>query len=194
MQIQLSVFMIMWDGIPTGADLVRRDGREWIKRSHAVDGERISIKHTYGNVMVKSCLARPSWTFAIYLRQLVDIFAAPPEPWETKQCEVMSLLRLIETSCRALWADRDLPSACATAAQMYSLCVHVSAAHTPSIKQDGGHVSSLEKTPKKALFFSAMDAICKLEVKRHSRRSCCCSQSLKKLFSKTNLHSRHLML
>lgn len=111
--------MIMWDGIPMGADLVRRDGRERMKRSHAVDGERISIKHTHGNVMASSCLTRSAWTFAIYLRQLVDIFAAPPKPWETQQCEVMSLLRLIGTSCRALWAARDLPSACGAAAHMY---------------------------------------------------------------------------
>lgn len=100
----------MWNWIHVGADLVTKDGREWIKPSHATDGERGSIKHTCGNVIANPRLTQSSWTSAIYSRQLLDIFAAPPKPLETKQCKVMSLLWLIQTSCGALWAVRDLPS------------------------------------------------------------------------------------
>lgn len=63
----------------------------------------------------------------------------------------MSLLRFIETSCRALWAVKDLPSVCVKhSTDVQLMCVHAFAVHTPSIKQDSEHVSSLEK---KYLFF-----------------------------------------
>lgn len=39
------------------------------------------------------------WHRAASRRQLVDVFAAPPYLCETKQCEVMSLLPLMQTSC-----------------------------------------------------------------------------------------------
>lgn len=48
----------MRNGIHMGADLVTMDGRGWIKASHAVDGERISIKHTYRNGTVNSSLTQ----------------------------------------------------------------------------------------------------------------------------------------
>lgn len=156
-----------------GADLVRRDGREPMKRSHVLDGERISIKHTYRNVIVNSCLTRSAWTFAIYLRQLVDIFAAPPKPWETQQCEVMSLQRLIATSCRPYGLPQiylQLVPPQHTCTLMCS-CFCCSA---PTIKQDRGHVSSL----KKNFIFFRDGSNLKIR-KRHSRCICCCSQSLK---------------
>lgn len=61
---------------------------------------------------------------AVYKRQLVDVFAAPPKLWKTKQCEVMSLLLLMQTSCVVLWAAWDLNSVCVRA-QMYSVCARV---------------------------------------------------------------------
>lgn len=51
-------------------------------------------------------------------------FAAPPKQRDTKQSKVMSLLQLMQTSCAALWAARDLCSVC-VGPRTSGVCVHV---------------------------------------------------------------------
>lgn len=57
---------------------------------------------------------------ALYWRQLVDVFAAPPKLCKTKQCEVMSLLLLMQTSCAASRQTQHLKSVC----PLTLMCAH----------------------------------------------------------------------
>lgn len=63
-------------------------------------------------------------------RQLVEVFAAPPKLPKTKQCEVMSLLPLMQTSCVTLWAAWDLKPVsvcvCVWITDVLYVCAHVS--------------------------------------------------------------------
>lgn len=133
--------MIIWDGIHTGADLVTQDGCEGMKRSHAADGERLAIRRTYRNVIASSCRTQSFWTFAIYLRQLVDIFAAPPKLWETSDVITTTYINQL----RGLMGCGSFTFNLCRSTDVQLTCARVSAAHTPSIKQDWGHVLSCTK-------------------------------------------------
>lgn len=104
------------------------DGTErsvWLEKlitlSHAVEGDRINLSK---NPFLTTTARLLNLLCAVYYwGQLVDVFAAPPKLWKTKQCEVMSLLLLMQTSCVALWEAWDLNSVCVST-QMGIMCAH----------------------------------------------------------------------
>lgn len=177
-----------------GADLVTKDGCEWIKPSHAVDGERASIKHTCRNVITNSCLTQSSWTSAIYLRQLLDIFHCPTQTVRDKTVQSDVITTTYINRLRGLrGCVRFTFSLCRSTDVL--MCAHVSPVHTFSIKQDSDHFSSLEKN----IYFLHDESNVKISNKMICIYFCSIVNHNKSFFPlvlprMTNPHLKHLML
>lgn len=113
----LTWYLILWWN---WKKCLTRWGKKLITMPHAVDGGRINLSK---NPFLNATARLLNLLCAVYWGQLVDVFAAPPKLWKTKQCEVMSLLLLMQTSCVALWEAWDLNSVCVST-QVGSMCAH----------------------------------------------------------------------